>query len=871
MKRLLSIIIFSLVVQFTYANHTKGGYMYYEYLGQGSNANKLRYKIVLKFYTACNLNANQFDPTINFTIFNGANYQLISNNSVTYSSSVNVENCTLQSCHECVNPIPSICYKITTYELTTDLDKTPEGYIVAYQRCCRITGINNIQNSSNVGETWTVTIPGTATAPGAEKNSSAQFALNDTAIICENSYFTFNFGASDPNNDSLSYHFCDAYNGGGTGNPTPTPSSAPPFSSVPYSGGYFGSSPMGGAVTINPFTGVVSGTAPGSGIYVLTVCVSEYKRGTNIKMGEVRKSLHIQVANCTVTDATLKDNYTLCTSFTETFSNLTPGVNIQSWHWDFGVTNATNDTSNLADPTFTYPDTGTYILKLVVNRGQACSDSATAIVRVYPGFLPDFGVAGQCKNTPIQFTNLTTAAYGSVNLWRWDFGDPLNFADTAVIPNPAYTYSTAGTYTVSFIVGTNKGCIDTVIKNIDVLDQAPLTVTHDTLICSIDTLQLSALGTGTVLWTPNYNIDDITSHFPLISPDIPTTYYVTLTDAFGCKGKDSVRVNVKDFVTLNAGNDTTICQTDPILLAAVSDGLYYNWTPPTGLNNPLIKNPVATALTSTTYHVISSIGKCKAEDDISIKVVPYPAPKASNDTAICFGDNAQLSSSGGINYSWVPTAFLNNHFISNPVSVAPTASVRYVVFVRDTLGCPKPGTDTVFVKVFQPIKADAGPRDTAVVLDEPLQLQGTGSTNYLWDPPLYLNSTTIANPVALPKNNIQYILKVSNSVGCFGFDTIFVKVFFIEPGFYVPNAFTPNGDGNNDVFRPVALGIKSLDRFMVFNRWGQMVFSTNNIGLGWDGTIRGKAQDAATYTWFAEGTDYKNRKITKKGTVILIR
>ena len=872
MKKLLAIAAFIFVVQYVYANHTKGGYMYYEYLGPGSNANRLKYRITLKFYTACNLNENQFEPTINFTIFNATSYSVVSNTPVTFSTSYNIQNCTLQECHECVTSIPDICYKITTYQMTTDLPKTPDGYIVAYQRCCRIAGINNIVNSSNVGETWTVTLPGTATAPGAEKNSSATFAQNDTAIVCENSFFTFSFAATDIDNDSLAYSFCDAYSGGSTGSPTPSPASLPPYAPVPYAGGYYGSSPMGGGVTINPFTGIVSGTAPSSGIYVLTVCVSEYKRGTNIKMGEVRKSLHIQVANCTVTDASLKPQYTLCHSFSETFSNLTPGININSWFWDFGVAAATNDTSNAISPTFTYPDTGVYILKLVVNRGQSCSDSATAIVRVYPGFTPGFTVADmQCKNTPIQFTNTTTAAYGSVNLWNWDFGDPTTNTDVSVFPNPVYTYGTAGNYVVNFIVGTNRGCLDTVVKTVTILDRAPLAVTHDTLICSIDTFQLSAIGMGTVLWTPNYNINDATSHFPLIDPKVPTTYYVTLTDAFGCQNNDSVRVNVKDFVTLNAGNDTTICQTDGILLRPISDGLYYIWTPAGSLNNPSLKNPLATPLTNTRYHVISSIGKCKTEDDVDIKVVPYPSAKASADTAICFRDNAQLNASGGISYVWSPASFLTNPFIKNPAAINATTSVRYVVFVRDTLGCPKPGTDTVFLTVFPPIIANAGPRDTSVVLDEPLQLQGTGSTNYLWTPPLYLSNATISNPIALPRNNISYALKVSNSAGCFAMDTIHVKVYFVEPGFYVPNAFSPNGDGNNDVFRPIALGIKSMDKFMVYNRWGQLVFSTNIIGWGWDGTIRGKGQDAATYTWYAEGTDYKNRKIIKKGTVILIR
>jgi gliding motility-associated-like protein len=87
----------------------------------------------------------------------------------------------------------------------------------------------------------------------------------------------------------------------------------------------------------------------------------------------------------------------------------------------------------------------------------------------------------------------------------------------------------------------------------------------------------------------------------------------------------------------------------------------------------------------------------------------------------------------------------------------------------------------------------------------------------------------------------------------------------------VPTAFTPNGDGKNDIFRPIILGIKSLDLFRVYNRWGQLLYSGTDAEKGWDGTFGGKGQDPATYVWYAEATDYRNRKLKKKGYVVLIR
>ena len=874
MKKLFLILLFLYSFISSFANHTRGGVLYYRYVGPGSGVNTAHYIITLKIYTECILNTNQFCPTVNISIFNAGTNSLVETVSVGYNDSNNIQNCTLQQCHPCISPIPSICNKVTTYDFERDLPIISSGYVISYQRCCRIGNIINLApGSSSVGDTWTVSIPGTSVFPGASHNSSALFQQNDTAIICKNNFFTYDFAAFDLDNDSLVYSFTNAFTGPGGGtNCATSVASPPPYSSVNYSAPFSGTSPLGSGVSINSQTGLISGIAPGtSGTYVITVLVSEYVRGSNIKKAEVRKSLHIQVADCSNTQAVLDPDYYSCDDSTLTFSNNASSPTIQTYFWDFGVITQTNDTSSLPNPTFTYPDTGVYILKLVVNRNLPCSDSTTAIVKVYPGFLPGFTVAGQCKNTPIQFTDTTFSRYGTVNLWRWDFGDPLSGTNLSSLQNPTHVYTISSNYNVVFIVSDSKGCRDTVTKSIAITDKPALSVTNDTLICYIDTLQINAIGTGSFVWSPNYMIDNTLLANPLVSPDLPTTYYVTLTDPYGCLGTDSVFVDVKLGVTLQAGNDTTLCQTDAITLQLTSDALKHQWTPATGLNDATLKNPTATPFNTTSYSVIGNIGKCTATDTIAIRVVAYPNAKAGADTTICIGTSAQLNASGGTNYSWSPTAFLSAANIPNPVSINPSASVKYIVSVRDTLGCPKAAKDTIIVFVAK-INANAGPRDTTVVLGQPLQLGASGGTNYLWSPSQWLSNVNIPNPVSVPQNNIEYAVKVSNAAGCFAYDTILVKVYKLDAGLYVPTAFSPNGDGLNDVFRPILLGMKSLDIFKVYNRWGQMVFSSSDAeGGGWDGKLGGREQAAGTYVWFAEGIDYKNTKVKLKGYVVLIR
>ncbi|RYY47687.1 MAG: gliding motility-associated C-terminal domain-containing protein [Chitinophagaceae bacterium] len=197
--------------------------------------------------------------------------------------------------------------------------------------------------------------------------------------------------------------------------------------------------------------------------------------------------------------------------------------------------------------------------------------------------------------------------------------------------------------------------------------------------------------------------------------------------------------------------------------------------------------------------------------------------------------------------------------------------MQYIVTVRDTLGCPLPVNDTILVTVIPALNVDAGPGDTSVVEDEPLQLLGTGALTYTWSPGTWLSSTSIANPVSNPQDTIRYILTGRDRNGCVGVDSINVFVFRVEEDMYVPTAFTPNGDGMNDVFKPILLGMKSLAYFRVYNRFGELMFSTSQVDHGWDGIYKGKPQDTATFVWMAAGVTYKGKLRKKKGYVVLIR
>ncbi|HMJ47506.1 MAG TPA: gliding motility-associated C-terminal domain-containing protein, partial [Ferruginibacter sp.] len=169
------------------------------------------------------------------------------------------------------------------------------------------------------------------------------------------------------------------------------------------------------------------------------------------------------------------------------------------------------------------------------------------------------------------------------------------------------------------------------------------------------------------------------------------------------------------------------------------------------------------------------------------------------------------------------------------------------------------------------LTVDAGPADTSVIEGQPLQLYASGAFRYLWDPSRWLNNSNSPTPVATPLQNITYKVTGTDANGCQGSDTIRVLLYNLEADMYVPTAFTPTGDGLNDEIKPILLGMKSLTYFRVYNRFGEMMFATTQMGKGWNGIYKGKPQDTGTFVWMAEGITYKGQVKRKKGYVILIR
>ncbi len=430
----------------------------------------------------------------------------------------------------------------------------------------------------------------------------------------------------------------------------------------------------------------------------------------------------------------------------------------------------------------------------------------------------------------------------------------------------------AGTYTI--IIRDANNC--TTIQAATVTEPAVLTAASVNGNASCDggndgVITVNAAG-GNSGYT--YSIDGVNFQPSNIFNVAPGTYTVTVIDNLGCSATFNTVVGLTNNLTFTPQTDPTICEGNSTQLQLVSNATVFSWTPATGLSNTAISNPVANPMVTTTYTVTATLGRCSANDIVIVNVNGAPIPDAGPDGFICYGQTYQLQGSGGVQYTWTPSTNLNSTSISNPVST-PVKTITYILSeVIDAIGCKSLTTDQVTIDVTPPIKVKTFPYDTIGYPGDQFQLNATSAaTFYLWSPATGLSNPNIPNPVLTVGpigSDILYQVIASTAAGCRGEGYVNLKV-YKGPELYVPTAFTPNGDGLNDIFYPFPVGIKSINYFKVFNRWGQLLFSSTTLYQGWDGKLQGVEQPTGAYVFMAQGVDKNGKLLTRQGTVAMIR
>ena len=495
-----------------------------------------------------------------------------------------------------------------------------------------------------------------------------------------------------------------------------------------------------------------------------------------------------------------------------------------TYSWNTGAT--TNSITVQPNSTTTYT--------VSVASGSCSPDQATTTITTAPP--PSITITGDTLIC-IGDSAILTASGGTNYLWY--NGE----SNTSITIHPSMD-------TVYAVLASAGSCWTSKSITVKLTDPPVISINGITEVCLGDTTSLSVSGAGSYQWS-----NGATSSSIDVSPPLSTDYFVTAFDG-SCKNTDSIRVNVIPSPTVDAGSDQSICSGDHITLYPTTTGTAYQWnTGETSLN--LNVSPT----TTTTYTITVTKGTCKAvSDEVTVNIVSEIIVKAGNDTSICKGDTIQLYASGGSSFEWSHGA------MTQSTAVSPSNNTTYSVIGKS--GTCDPDTDQVIVTVIEVI-ADAG-SDKQINSGQSVTLNGSGGGTYQWQPGMGLDNSGIANPVASPSVTTTYTLTVIDQYGCIARDVITISVDEICGKLFIPNAFSPNGDGVNDVLYVRGFCIESLN-FAIFNRWGEKVFESTDPEKGWDGIYHGSDNNSVSFDYTLKATLTNGTTIEQQGTITLLR
>jgi gliding motility-associated-like protein len=565
----------------------------------------------------------------------------------------------------------------------------------------------------------------------------------------------------------------------------------------------------------------------------------------------------------------------VCIGSSATIRVENPSVNLSyNWSPTDGITTATD----LPEISITPSVSARYLVTATDGKGCQGVDSINVMVTALPTVDIQPSSVTLCNDDPVTLTAVSPTQNLS---YSWSPSVGLSSVSTAsVSARPPSTTQYTVTVTDEF------GCVgaddaEVVIATRPFVQVQP----SSTKICLGESVDLGTLASGpglTYEWSPAATLNTTSGPAVVATPTATTRYKVSVTTNEGCTTADSVIILVSAVAPpifqpavplVCAGSSITIRITN------LGSDVRYVWTPTTGLSaaegSTIIANPSVT----TTYTVTASDeAGCQATGTITVNTAPLPVIDATPTSAsICLGSSVCLratSPSVGVNFDWTPTIGLSSP-TGAIVSAKPIRSTTYRLTGTDNNGCSS--SMDIPVTVLPVPSVNAGP-DYLIPVGDRIQLDPIVSadvTDYLWSPALGLSCLTCSKPELQPRSSGTYILEVRNSSGCTSADSLRVELICSDKNLFIPNTFSPNGDGVNDVFYPRGVGMSKVEFLRIFDRWGNMVFEKLNFNIedksaGWNGTIKGSFAPPGVYVYTARLVCDNNEILNVKGSITLI-
>jgi gliding motility-associated-like protein len=404
-----------------------------------------------------------------------------------------------------------------------------------------------------------------------------------------------------------------------------------------------------------------------------------------------------------------------------------------------------------------------------------------------------------------------------------------------------------------------------------------------TAVCFHDTLRIVAgKGSDSVYWFNSNN--QLLSHERSLAYRLSETenLHFTIIDSIKCASLDTIEVRKLPLPTADAGKDTLICPGGHARLGGSynnPDNFKYHWSPSNLVNNDTLLHAIASPVKTTGFIMkITDTNSCNNYDTITVQINPQSTIDLGGDKHICRGKSIELGGSptalGSLlpyGYNWSPAVSVDNVSVANPV-VTPDTTTQYRL-ILSTAGCI---IDTSYVKVnVWTLPVISKSNDYIIGYRENTTIWASGGTSYRWEPETGLSNNGISNPNAAPLETTTYKVFVTDDNGCESNAEVTVT---IRNEIFVPNLFTPNGDGNNDYFKVYGTGIDKI-RLSIYTIEGILIYEANSVedaeSIGWDGTYTGNPLKPGKYLWVLEavGTDGKPLLFngSNKGVVTLLR
>jgi len=415
---------------------------------------------------------------------------------------------------------------------------------------------------------------------------------------------------------------------------------------------------------------------------------------------------------------------------------------------------------NIYNPVANPASTTTYTV--TVSDANNCSATDNVVLTVNPLPIPS---AGPNKAICIGGSATLAGSGGTAYLWAPSTGLSSN-SIASPIANPTVTT----TYSVT--VTNANGCTATSSMVLTVNQLPVASAGTNNAICTGNSTTLNATGGTTYLWAPATSLNNAAIPNPVATPTNTTTYTVTVTDANGCSATSSKVVTVNFLPQADAGTNQIICLNQSANLTA-SGGTTYLWS-----NNAATQSINVSPAITTTYTVTVSNGSgCSATDNAVVTVNTLPPADAGNNQAMCIGNSATLSATGGTSFIWSPAADLNNSLISNPIA-SPTVTTTYQVTVSDNNGCS--ATDNMVLTINPLPPANAG-NNITICSGHTATLNASGGVTYLWTPAGSLSNANIANPVASPSVTTTYAVTVTDNNSCSATSSMVLTISTLPP------------------------------------------------------------------------------------------